>query len=481
MRLWIGVHLSHASLDTHSPNWRTEPLVVLDRDQVKAVSPSAAMAGVRPGMRRGGVSALCPTATLVPYNQHAEKHALDEVSLALLQYTPEVALSEDNTLLLDVSASLSLFGGIRKLFRRVRSTLEGLGFEAQISIAPTAGGAWLFAARPVRRRRVLQRDMLAKRLDALPCAYLPATRPYRDWLDGIGCATLASLRRLPRAGLQRRTNKSIIQALDAAYGQAPEIFDWIVAPPEFTGRIELMERIEHAEAILFVARRLIEQLCGWLAARRRAVTRIVFELGHERGRHARPPTQLELALGSPTWESEHLLRLLVERLHNLELPAPVITVDLHAADTETMAPAPKDLFPDPGGSPADLQQLIEVLVARLGRENLLHPSPIADHRPEVANRWVPVDEQPGSAGCVDAAERPFWLLTNPVSLPVKQHRPFYGSPLRLIRGPERIEDGWWAGLAVRDYYVAQAENGTRYWLYQERGGETGWFLHGLFA
>jgi protein ImuB len=92
-----------------------------------------------------------------------------------------------------------------------------------------------------------------------------------------------------------------------------------------------------------------------------------------------------------------------------------------------------------------------------------------------------VDEQPGSAGCVDAAERPFWLLTNPVSLPVKQHRPFYGSPLRLIRGPERIEDGWWAGLAVRDYYVAQAENGTRYWLYQERGSETGWFLHGLFA
>jgi protein ImuB len=142
---------------------------------------------------------------------------------------------------------------------------------------------------------------------------------------------------------------------------------------------------------------------------------------------------------------------------------------------------PVDLFPEPGGSPADKQRLIEVLVARLGRENVLKPGPVSDHRPEVANRWVPVDEKPRPGGCVQGAERPFWLLDEPIALPVKQHRPFHGSPLRNIRGPERIEDGWWAGLTVRDYYVAQAEDGVRYWLYQERGRDTGWFLHGLFA
>lgn len=475
------MHLSHASLDTHCPNWRTEPVVVLERDQVKAVSPIASTAGVRLGMRRGGVSTLCPKAKLMHYDSHIEARAIDAVSLALLQYTPDLALSGDNTLLLDVSASLSLFGGARRLYCRVRSTLESLGFAARISMAPTAGGAWLLSTHKTQWRRVLRLETLTNRLDALPCAYLPAARPYRDWLDGIGCTTLGSLRRLPRAGLQRRTNKSLLQALDAAYGQAPELFNWVVAPLEFNGRIELIERIEHAEAVIFVARRLIEQLCGWLSAWQRAVTRMVFKLGHERGRHARPPTELELTLGAPTWESEHLLRLLVERLHNLELPAPVITIDLHAADTETMAPVPKDLFPDPGGSPADRQRLMEILIARLGRENILQPSPIADHRPEIANRWVPLDEKPGATECVEGAERPFWLLAQPVVLPVKQHRPFYGSPLHVIHGPERIEDGWWAGLAVRDYYVAQAENGTRYWLYQERGSEAGWFLHGLFA
>src|SRR5690606_951305 len=139
-----------------------------------------------------------------------------------------------------------------RLYRRVRSTLESLGLAAQISIAPTAAGAWLLAAQPVRQRRILQLKTLGRRLDALPCSYLPATRPYRDWLAGIGCAALGSLRALPRAGLQRRTNKSVLQALDAAYGQAPELFNWVVAPPEFIGRIELMEHIEHAEAVIFV-------------------------------------------------------------------------------------------------------------------------------------------------------------------------------------------------------------------------------------
>ncbi len=475
------MHLSHASLDTHCSSWRTEPVVIVEGGKVKAASPMARQAGVRLGMRQGGVSALCPSAALIAYETHAEARALNEVSLALLQYTPELAHAEDNTLLLNVSASLRLFGGARRLYRRVQRSLEGLGFAAQCSMAPTAGGAWLLAAHPVRQRRVVQLSTLGRRLDALPCTYLPAARPYRDWLDGIGCETLGSLRTLPRAGLQRRTHPDVLQALDTAYGQALALLNWVVAPPEFTGRIELMARIEHAEALVFVARRLIEQLCGWLAARQRAVTRIVFALGHERGRHARPPSELALALGAPSWDAEHLLKLLIGRLHHFKLPAPVMTVELHATDTQIMASVPTDLFPGPGGTPADRQQLIEVLIARLGRENVLQPSPLADHRPELANRWVPMDEKPGSAACVGQAERPFWLLAEPVALPVKQHRPFYGSPLHVIRGPERIEDGWWAGLAVRDYYVAQAESGARYWLFQERGGETGWFLHGLFA
>src|SRR5690606_7835028 len=133
MRLWIGVHLLHPSLDALCPNWRTEAAVILERDQVKACSPLAAHAGVRPGMRSRGVNALCPQANLAQYDAHIEARSINDVALALLQYTPQAALADNNTLLLDVSASLSLFGGVRALLRRVQATLSAQGPSARIS------------------------------------------------------------------------------------------------------------------------------------------------------------------------------------------------------------------------------------------------------------------------------------------------------------------------------------------------------------
>lgn len=385
-------------------------------------------------------------------------------------------------MLLNVSASLSLFGGVRRLSRRIAASLTSLELNTCLACAPTAGGAQLLAMGPAQtRRRALKLSTLIRRLDALPCACLSAAAPYLAWLDAIGCTRLGELRRLPRAGLQRRTHVQLVHALDAAYGQAPELFKWVVPPVEFHGRIELSEHIEYVHALQFVARRLIEQLCGWMAARHLATTRLTLALAHEHGRHARPPTQVEVATGAPVWLAEPLMRLLQERLQRTELPAPVIAVALEVLSTEPMAPLPETLFPEPGGSPADRQTTLDLLATRLGRENILHASPLTDHRPEIANRWVPLDEKPAPARYAPGAERPLWLLEPPIALPIRHHRPVYGSALRILRGPERIEDGWWNGLTLRDYFIAQDEDGARYWLFQQRNQESGWFLHGFFG
>ena len=52
-----------------------------------------------------------------------------------------------------------------------------------------------------------------------------------------------------------------------------------------------------------------------------------------------------------------------------------------------------------------------------------------------------------------------------------------------MRGPERIESGWWdPALTVRDYFVAEDDARARYWIYRERDDEHArWFLHGLYA
>lgn len=452
------------------------------------MSRLAAAQGARIGMRAASVQAIAPQVVLQPRDALRERQAFDAVSLALMQYTPDIAVADDSSLLLEVSASLSLFGGHRRLSRRVRASVHALGFSGRIGMAPTAQGAWLFAQARLhsgsRLRRSVTTHTMRHRLDALPFTLLPEAAPHSEWLDGIGCRTFADLRRLPRTGLKRRTHSALLDALDRAYGEAPELFDWLQAPESFNAAVELPYRIDDAPLLLFAAQRLLAQMSGWLVARQQAVSRLVLWLDHERGRARRQPTPVDIALAEPVWQEAHLTRLLKERLDRLSLAAPVIALRLEASHLSAWAPPTTQLFAEPGGTAEDYHRLLELLVARLGPEAVKLPVPRADYRPELANQWENAagSGKPVAAGMPGAA-RPFWLLEQPLPLVVRQHRPFYGSPLRMLSGPERIEAGWWDGeLALRDYFVAQGEEGACYWVYRERdAGSARWFLHGLFG
>jgi protein ImuB len=486
MQFWIAVYLPRLALDALHPPWPLDvtACAVIEHECVMAMTPAAAGHGIVQGMRRAGAAALAPHAILLDRDATAERATLEGAALALLQYTPDVALGPQASLLLNAGASLGLFGGPRALARRVAATLHALGLQARLGMAPTAGGAWLLASRAdAGPRQALALPRLKRRLDALPCALLPQAQPYLEWLHGIGCRQLGFLRRLPRAGLQRRCGPELLKTLDAAYGEAPEAHAWVAPPLRFKRRFELIERIEHTDAVLAVARKLVEQMSGWLIARQRAVPGLVLTLEHERGRHARPPSLLELALAEPAWQPAHLLGLLRERLGRMTLQAPVIAVVLEAPQTVPQPAANATLFPEPAQLATERARLLDMLTARLGADRVLRPSPIADHRPEVANCWAAVHGTVSAAPSAPMLDRPFWLLSPPQPLQVRRNRPVYGTPLALVRGPERIESGWWdEGVAVRDYFVAEDTHAARYWIYRERGAaHARWFLHGLYA
>lgn len=493
MQLWIGLHLSHLPLEVFHANWSSDSVaVVLDQEKVLGVSRTARAAGIKPGMRRGGVLMLEPEAHIHDRSPQKETEALQAVAMAMLQYTPEVAEAEESTLLLNVGASLRLFGGVRSLCRRVRADLRTLGFTGRVSCAPTARSAWLLAR--CGAGRVVKHQTMVRRVDSLPALAIPAARSHGGWFEGLGCETIAHLRRLPRPGLQRRCGRQLLDTIDSAMGTAPELFEWIEPATTFGAKIELFDRIENAELLLAGAQRLVTMLVGWLNAQQLAVERVTLLLFHERGRQARLPTPVEIVLGEPVWQGDHIIRLMKERLGRLELDAPAIEMALEATQLQPMAPQSDCLFPEPGGSEEDQIKCIELLVARLGGDAVRQSKPIADYRPEVANAWVSVQENLREASVasqlppnLDSTMRPTWLLTKPIALLIRSNRPWYGSALRIVAGPERVEAGWWSDGAARDYYVAQDDAGSLMWIYLERlsstpeGGERRFFLHGLFG
>lgn len=489
MRVFLAVHLPLLSLEVFRPTWAPEPehgFAVLEKDRVIAADRVARAAGVRDGMRRGGVLTLSPGTLTYRRDTARENAAQHDVATALMTFSPDVAVLDEATVVVEVGASLRLFGGVLSLCRQVKATLGTLGLTACACMAPTGQGAWLLAR--CRSRRVIRLGTLERALTLLPMVTVPELRPFVDWFAGLGCETIGDVRRLPRAGLQKRCGEHLLDSLDRAFGTAPELFDWLELPPSFTAHIELPDRIDDADMAMFAAHRLIVQLCGWLCAKQLAITAFTLSLEHERGREAIPPTQIDIALGEPAWREDHLVRLLRERLHRVELAAPVIALKLDASKIEPAAPPTDSLFPEPGGSPEDHARLVELLVARLGDDKVLCPAPTADHRPEIANRWVSVSQTRPKAQLPQGLPRPTWMLETPVRLLMRQHKPFYGSPLKLVSPGERIEAGWFDGqLVTRDYFVAQGDDQSCYWVYRERVSsrqadeEPRWFLHGLFG
>lgn len=493
MRLWIGLHLSQLPLEVFEPNWSNDGTsVVLEHEKVLEASRAARVAGIKLGMRRGGVLMLLPEARLYDRSTANEEAAIHTVAIAMLKYTPQVTLAEESTILLEVGASLRLFGGARALCKLVQADLFGLGFSGYVSCAPTARGAWLLAR--FRGGRVLKPQTMMRHLDRLPVISLPAARPFANWFEGIGCETISDLLRLPRPGLQRRCGRQLLDTIDCALGAAPELFEWIELPTTFEAKIELFDRVESVDLLMAGAQRLMLQLTGWLCGKRLAAERVTLRLEHERGRKARPATAVDIAFAEPVWQREHIFRLMKEQLGRVELVAPVIQLALEVSQLQPMAPPSESLFVEPGGTQEDQVRMLELLVARLGADNVLQPLPVADYRPEVANAWVSIQQKVREADVaaklppgLNAHMRPTWLLAKPIALLIRDHRPYYGSPLRIVSGPERVEVGWWSSTASRDYFIAEGQDHALYYIYRERisaesdGGSLKWFLHGLFG
>jgi protein ImuB len=408
-----------------------------------------------------------------------------------LQFTPRVAIA-DEAVVMEVDASTRLFGGRRALRDRVVQEGSDLGV-ASVAWAPTSLAA-IALARAGKENGV--RGVLAHLLDPLPMETLTAIAPHRVTLTQLGCRTLGDIRALPRGGISRRFDKELLGALDQAYGLRPEGHVWVTVPESFKARLELMSRVELAPALLFGARRLLLQLCGWLSARHSGTTAFVMRWKHDsmRPRDAGDGGELVVRTAEPMRDVEHLCRLLAENLAKVQLRAPAGELELEALDVHSLEEQSASLLPDTVHKGESLNLLLERIAARLGPERVLRPALREDHRLEWMQHWQPAPEPlPRKRPRQSRFPHPTTLFPEPLRLAMRDERPLYQGPLHMLIGPHRVEGGWWdrvttneghqTRLVVRDYWVALSEHAGPLLVYQERLAEdrTRWFLQGSYS
>ena len=449
-----------------------EPCAVAERQRLLACDAKAAARGLRTGMPVAAALALAPGLRLRERDAAAETEALLGVAAWAMQCTSSVALDFPDLLLLEVSGSLKLFGGLEKIAAKLHQGLTAMGYRARLAAAPTARAASWFA-RSSKPCLIADAALLEGELTSLPLSVLQCGE--EEVLSSIGARSVGDLLALPRDGLARRLGQGLLDALDQALGRLPDPRGFCVLPEKFCAAIELPAEATQAEALLFAAQRLLAQLEGFLAARAAGTRRLQLNLSHR----AAPATRIELGLVSACREAAHFALLLRERLQQTALPEPVRSIALEVQAIEPLAQSNRSLFSDELHEEGNWPRLIERLRARLGAAAVHGIALCADHRPERAS----ASAEPGAKQlALDFNLRPFWLLAQPQALEESGSVPCHHGPLKLLAGPERIESGWWDGAdAARDYFIARAADEALLWVYRERSPAGAWYLHGIFS
>ncbi|MDH2234363.1 MULTISPECIES: Y-family DNA polymerase [Delftia] len=431
-------------------------------------------------------------AALVPLSSTASESQIDQQSLGIwaLQFSPRVALVEASVLV-EVEASARLFHGMDMLRERIEQGACELG--ARVAWAPTGLAALALAKHGVSDGFSMP---LQQVLDRLPLDTITAVARHQPTLARVGCRTLGQVRALPRGGIGRRFDKSLLSALDEAYGLRPESYDWLTLPESFHARLELMSRVETGPALLFGARRLLLQMVGWLRARRLGTTAFTVRWCYDvmRGKSTNPSGELTVRTATATQDVEHLVRLLAEHLAKVELEAPAGELELRVAEAEPLVEESRSLIPDTIRKGASIALTLERIQARLGEDCVRRPILREDHRPERIQTWV---HSAGRTRATSAAGAhlplPSWILDEPLQLLERDNRPVYQGTLQLLLGPDRIEGGWWhrvnaqgeeVALNVqRDYWLALSPCAGVLCVFQARlaGDKTAWYLHGHYG
>jgi protein ImuB len=405
-----------------------------------------------------------------------------------LQFTPRVA-HLDEALVLEVSACERLWGGRKRLLRRLLAPQEALTQPAW-----AAGASSLIALALLRLQRRGEAPP-AQGPDGLPLDVLTAVQEHLVLLERIGCRTWGQLRALPRAGVSRRFGAPLVHALDCAYGEQPETYPWLELPEHFDVKLELPALACSAPELMWTGQRLLSQLQLWLQARNRGVLALELEwtldLKRLNGKPLPPTEKLEVRTAQATQDMAHLRKLVGEHLTRTTLAAPANHLRMRSLETVPWGGATTSLLPEERREGERLHQLVERLSVRLGGHNVLVAQPHEDHRPECMQRWVPAREGPGcriesGMTTISDALYPTWVLPHPLRLEVKGNTAYYGGPLKTLARLYRVETAWWeeGGPALRDYFIARSEEAGLVWIYRERlpqSQQARWYLQGLYA
>jgi protein ImuB len=415
--------------------------------------------------------------TALPDDPDEKTDALKYLASWAYDHTPYIKGYADDTLLLEVSRCLKLFGGVESLCQRLKTSLDGMFPHYQVGLGHTDKAAWMLSFQQYPISDADSQETFVERLQSVPLEYLVEhPRPVNS-LQKMGFACLGDVWQLPLAELGRRFGKAFVTYLQEIQGEKylpPEIYQ---AKEHFCRQIAFTSPLRSITHLEIPARQLLQQLIEYLLTQQLQCQQICWRLYSPQGE------QQEILIACTRVHSQWEMLFELTRIHleRLSINFEIDRLELECSQTMSVDLNNRQLFQQSREESTcdQVEALVARLQARLGRRAIYQLHLQTEHLPEYSQSLELPFTQMQS---VDAAQssRPCWLLTRPQPLRQRQGRLYWHGQLELVRGPERIQGYWWNRPTARDYFVARREDAVHCWVYQDIA-ERHWYAQGIFA
>ncbi|WP_335339325.1 Y-family DNA polymerase [Bosea sp. PAMC 26642] len=463
---------------------------------------NAVRLGLARGLTLADARARIPDLVAVDADRHADQRLIDRLAAFCDRFTPLVALDPPHGLVLDITGCAHLFGGEAPLLALIAGYLRrgGLAHRAAIMSTPEAAHALSrFGAGGIVP--VVEDETVIR---PLPAAALEISAETVIALSRAGLKTVGDLADRPSSALSARFGEDLAVRLRRTLGREDARITPLRPPPACMVERHFTEPLLDMAGLEEVVVRLITDAGRVLEQRGEGGRAFEFSFFRSDGAVRR----LKVETGRPSRDAKALLRIYRERIETLSDPLdPGFGFDAIRLGVPICEPLNTHQPSLDGHAVEDdaVADLVDRLVARFGRDRVLHFVAQDSHDPRREAKAVPVAAPLAARIAWPAPEpsgppsRPLQLFEPPQPIETLAQVPD-GPPLRFrwrrvlheiarAEGPERIAPEWWRdGPAepTRDYYRVEDALGRRFWLfraglYERDEGPPRWFLHGLFA
>ena len=470
--MWLALYIPALPLQAFSHTLiEAAAVAVFEREarrpRIVARNRKAARLGIRLQSSLAEATALSDTLITLPREPLRETALLARLAEATSRLTPNIHISESFGLLLDVSASLTLFGGTHALLLQAQAISQAQHIRTHIVLAATASGArWLARG----HRQLVVDNNPAAWLDDLALENTDFSAELIAELHALNLHNLASVRRLPSTELNRRYGTALTLALAQAYAEATETLSFWQPVVRFSETVEFLDLAREQDHWMPGVETLLLQLQDFLRSRAATTASIVFcfHLGSQQF------TELPLQAAHGTHLAQDWLRLFNARIERLPIAHEISSISLSCERTEPMRFADIDLFDKSKERDREWSALTTLLKLRLGDTALQPPGSNANALPESITTRASANNSEDL--------RPVWLVDPPRRLTERELNAF--SQSFPMQQPERIAENWshpdGHPSTLRDYYIARTPDHRALWVFRERL-RNAWFLQGVFA